>query len=162
MKNNILVICSIICSLLCIFPFGVINFAFSANYFCNNINIMGIQITSYISCLNAICFIICIFLFLSNILVLYEEATDSEVTTIKVFSVLNIIFGIGWFIAGFRLLNISNNDCIRNGIIYIVTGLLIECGSMFNLFKNYCGSREECASMIIFFKKCCGTRGEIV
>lgn len=153
--KSILVKCLIVCTIILVLPSVVISFIFALDTILTHSPILpgpcdytlnlglGSQISQFILALGIICIITCIALIICYILVLCRPATSIGIVGIMVISMLNGIFGVEWLFVGIKLLFVSNKNCIRNGIIHIITGLLLWCVAAINIFKERCEAKKN-------------------
>jgi hypothetical protein len=111
---------------------------------CDYIFSAELQMPRYVLALGIASVIICIVLIICYVLVLCKSAKSVRTIGIMVVSLLSGIFGVEWIYVGIKLLYPTNNNCIRNGIIHIITGSLLECISAINIFKQcHCNCKKK-------------------
>jgi predicted secreted protein len=136
MENKSFTLFLFFCTLFIILPLNITNLTLDnvSSGTCDYSHHINTHIPQYIFGFGITCIVTSVILIICYILMLRDLNVTVGIIGV---SIPNGILGSGWIIIGARLVNISNDDCIRNGIIHIFYGFVLWCISIINIFREY-------------------------
>lgn len=140
--RKIALICLIVCTIIVVLPLSIATIVIGAVAPgpCDHVDIMGLDVSQYLLGLGIASLVSCAVMIVSYILLMFESDIVAGVGGIIliIISVVNVLFGIAWFIVGGVVLFRGNIDCIRNSSMHVVYALVLWCLSAFHFLKNCC------------------------
>lgn len=131
-------ICMIICVLVLALPLGITNIVLSQTEDgeCDHRDTIGLNIKEYLLIGGIVSVSVATLMAFFGIL---SICLGSELTAIPimVLTVLNILFGIAFFIIGAVILFRSNIECIHEGSVPVIYALVLWCLSASSCFMNH-------------------------
>jgi hypothetical protein len=123
----------------CVFLLGIACIVLGALHpgKCDVTDIMGLNISKYLLGLGIASVVTAVSLVICTICLMRGHL--SAAVPILIISILNVVFGLSWFIVGAIILFRSNLTCIRTGSSHVIFALVLWCISAFKM----CGDSRE-------------------
>ena len=135
------VMCMVLCTLICVVPIAVANIVMGAISpgDCDYEDKMGMDVSKYligggIASLIAAGVLIFLYMFM-----IFNITFIFSYVLIIIFSVINVLFGVAWFIIGAVIIFRGNIDCIRDGSAHVIYALVLWCISAWHILMNLLG-----------------------
>ena len=132
--RTVVTICSVICFLLLALPLGITSICLSQTERgqCDYTDQMGLNIKQYLLGGGIASIVVTSLIAFFGVLSLC--ISELSLIPIYVTIILNILFGIAWFIVGAIILFRSNIACITEGSVPVIYALVLWCLSATSLF----------------------------
>jgi|SRR5579872_736129 len=136
-----LIVAGIICYGVIVFPMSIVSMVMGSIHpgTCDVTDVMGLNVANYVLGLGIASLVMSVSILIVLILMACSPIAGTiAAVPLIVLKVLNIVFGLIWFIIGGIILYRSNIDCIKMGSAIVIYAVVLWCIAALQMFMECC------------------------